>query len=393
MSGHGKGGNLFRQREGHQHHRVTFVELFFDLVFVFAVTQLSHTLLGDFSLLGAGETVLLLLAVWWVWIYTSWVTNWLDPERLPVRLMIFALMLGGLALSISVPKAFDSLGLLFAVAYASMQIGRSLFMCWAIPRDDRAQKSNFHRIVIWFTVAGALWVAGALLHDMLRLAMWSVAVAIEYVAPSVRFWVPGLGASRVRDWTIEGAHLAERCALFIIIALGESVIMTGSTFASSDWSSSAIVAFLTSFTCTVAMWWIYFDKAAEFGSERIATSEDPGGMARLAYTYLHLPIVASIILSAVADELVLAHSGGHTDVKAAISLIGAPLLFLVGNLLFKRAVRGWFQLSHLVGIGALLATIPLAMLLSPLVLGAATTGVLVLTALWESLSLRKPARD
>src|SRR6187402_3429816 len=119
--------HLLRERSPHGHHRVTFVELFFDLVFVFAVTQLSHRLLGSLTLLGALQTAMLALAVWWVWIYTSWITNWLDPDRPPVRLLIFALMLAGIGLSTSIPGAFEARSLPFAAAHASMQVGRTLF--------------------------------------------------------------------------------------------------------------------------------------------------------------------------------------------------------------------------------------------------------------------------
>src|SRR5262245_16468349 len=113
-------GNLLRVREAHAHSRVTYVELFFDLVFVFAITQLSHLLLEHLTLGGLVQTTLLLMAVWWVWIYTSWVTNWLDPEKIPVRLLLFALMLAGLVLSTSIPEAFESKGLAFAGAYVVM---------------------------------------------------------------------------------------------------------------------------------------------------------------------------------------------------------------------------------------------------------------------------------
>src|SRR5260370_970684 len=116
-----------------QHSRVTYAELFFDLVFVFAVTQISHTLLGRFTPLGALQTTLLLLGVWWVWVYTSWVTNWLDPERTPVRILLFGLMLGGLVLSTSIPKAFESRGLWFAMADATMHVRRTAFLLASIP--------------------------------------------------------------------------------------------------------------------------------------------------------------------------------------------------------------------------------------------------------------------
>ena len=126
-------GALFRKSVANQHSRVTYAELFFDLVFVFAVTQISHTLLGRFTPLGAIQTTLLFLSVWWVWVYTSWITNWLNPELTPVRVLLFLLMLGGLVLSTSIPKAFESRGLLFAIAYAAMQVGRTVFLLVSTP--------------------------------------------------------------------------------------------------------------------------------------------------------------------------------------------------------------------------------------------------------------------
>ena len=144
---------FLRTREHRGHARVTYVELFFDLVFVFAVTQLSHLLLKDLTLLGVLRTGLLFLAVWWVWIYTSWVTNWLDPERTPVRLLLFVLMLAGLVLSTSIPEAFGPRGLAFAAAYAFMQVGRSLFMIWALGEASPRNRRNFERITVWLAAA------------------------------------------------------------------------------------------------------------------------------------------------------------------------------------------------------------------------------------------------
>jgi low temperature requirement protein LtrA len=380
--------SLFRSKKKHEHHRVTYVELFFDLVFVFAVTQLSHKLLGDFGLRGALETGMLMLAVWWVWIYTSWFTNWLDPDRAPVRLLMFALMLAGLGLSMSLPRAFEARGLAFASCHAAMQIGRTFFMWWAAPREDVRLRLTFARILSWFVVTVPFWIAGGLCEGDTRIALWGLAIGIEYLGPSVRYWTPGLGASKVSDWAIEGGHLAERCGLFIIIALGESVLVTGATFAQAPWMPSTFVGFGTAFAGTVAMWWIYFDTGAEVGVERITQARDPGRLGRLAYTYLHLPIVLGIILSAVADELVLAHPTGHTELPTAISSIGGPLAYLVGVLLFKYSLHGRFQLSHLAGIGLLLLLAAFAMRLPPLGVAGGAAIILVVVAVWESVSLR-----
>jgi low temperature requirement protein LtrA len=380
--------NLLRPPAGHGHHRVTNVELFFDLVFVFAVTQLSHGLLEHLTPLGAAQIALLMLAVWWAWIDTAWITNWLDPERSVVRLLLFVLMLAGLVLSASIPKAFEDRAMAFAVSFAAMQIGRSLFMLWATKNHDAGNFRNFVRIVVWQAVAAVLWLAGAWAEGPARLTLWAVAVSLETVAPMVGFWVPVLGRSATADWVVEGGHMAERCGLFVIIALGESVLVTGATFAGLSWTAEHIGAFLVAFAGSVAMWVIYFNIGAERSSRLIASSDDPGRLARNGYTYLHILIVAGIIVVAVGDELALHHPSGHNETVTAAVLIGGPALYLLGNALFKRLSAPNLPLSHLVGL-ALLALLILAVpITTPLVLSAATSAVLILVAVWESVSLR-----
>ncbi len=185
--------------------------------------------------------------------------------------------------------------------------------------------------------------------------------------------------------------MAERCAGFILIALGESIVVTGATFADLSWTASTTAAFVSAFAASIAMWWIYFHRGAEAGSEKISKSAESGRLARSAYTYLHLPIVAGIILSAVADDLVLAHPDGHSDLTTVACAIGGPLLFLVGTILFKHNIRGFLQLSHGVGIVALGAVAFFGSDLSPLMLSLLTTLALIVVAVWESLSLRSEA--
>ncbi|MGY3234406.1 MULTISPECIES: low temperature requirement protein A [unclassified Bradyrhizobium] len=380
-------GAMFRVIVPNQPSRVTNAELFFDLVFVFAVTQVSHTLLHQFTPLGAIEVTLLFLAVWWVWVYTAWVTNWLNPELTPVRILIFLMMLGGLVLSTTIPSAFDGRGLWFAIAYAVMQVGRTAFWLFATPRHRTAVRHNALRILVWLCGSAVLWVLGGLAHGEERLWFWIAALAIEYVSPAVRFWVPKLGFSSVEAWAVEGGHMAERCAGFIIIALGEAVVVNGATFAELDWTAENILAFVAALVGSIAMWWVYFDKGAEAGSERISKSAESGRLARLAYTYLHMPIVAGIILTAVSDELVLKHPSGHSDVRTIVSTIGGPLVFLVGTILFKHSIRGFLQLSHGIGIILLLALWWFAADLSPLWLTVATSVIMIVVAVWESVSL------
>ncbi|TKR32771.1 low temperature requirement protein A [Luteimonas gilva] len=387
--------SLLRARGGHDSSRVGMVELFFDLVFVFAVTQLSHTLLAHLDPLGALQVGLLFVAMWWAWVDTSWITNWFDPERLPVRSMLFALMLAGLVLSSSIPKAFDGNGMAFACGYAALQVGRSAFILWAFRNETTARRRNFERILIWLCVTSAMWIVGAFHDGATRLAWWTAAVAIEMIAPLSYFWVPGLGASSTRDWDVDAHHLAERCGLFIIIALGESLLVTGATFAERPWDAPTVAAFLSAFLGSVAMWWVYFDTGAERAIHRFAASDDPGRVARLAYTYLHMPIVAGIIVCAVADEIVLVHPG-HAEDAGIAAILGGPALYLIGNALFKWATndRRTPPLSHLAGLLLLFALVPFAFahVFSALTLGIATTAILVLVAAWETIALRRPHR-
>lgn len=382
-----KHGALLRERVEHQHARVAYVELFFDLVFVFAITQISHTLLEHFSGLGLAQAAFLLGAVWWVWIYTSWVTNWLDPETTPVRLLLFGLMFLGLVMSCALPGAFGETGLAFAGAYVATQLARSAFTTVSLKGASPANYRNFQRITLWLCCSAVFWIAGGLSEGPLRFALWLIALGIEYAGPAAGFRVPGLGRSVTGDWDVEGGHLAERCALFIIIALGESIIMTGATAAKLPVTAVNLAAFANAFLSSVAMWWIYFHIGAERGSRLIADSADPGRIARIAYTYLHILLVAGIILVAVGDELVIAHPLGHTEAKMAIAVAGGPACYLLGNLLFKRVTAGWYPLSHLAGLGLIALLTFCAGLLPPLGFSLGATAILILVAAWEAVSL------
>jgi low temperature requirement protein LtrA len=383
--------SLLRRRDHADAGRVGAVELFFDLVFVFAVTQLSHTLLADLSLSGLLQVVLLLLAVWWAWIYTSWVTNWLDPERIPVRLCLFALMLLGLVMSMSIPAAFGKRGLAFAGAYVLMQGGRNVFFLWAVHRDSESLTRTFQRILVWVCASAVFWLAGAFAEGRTRMLCWLVALSIEFVGPWLYFRVPGLGRSTTTEWNVHGGHLAERCGLFVIIALGESLLVTGATFAGLSWDFAGGAAFVVAVLGSVLLWWIYFDTGAELGHRRIALSADPGRLARLGYSYLHILIIAGIIVCAVADEVVLMHPGHATSAAYAV-IVGGPACYLVGTMFFKWVTndRRAPPLSHLVGLGmlALLAWFAYALRPSALRLSIAATGALAVVAAWESVALR-----
>jgi low temperature requirement protein LtrA len=327
--------SLLRIRSGAE--RVTNIELFFDLVYVFAITQLSHHLLGQPTWEGAGQTVLLLAAVWLAWVYTASVTNYLDPERMQMRLVLLALMLVSLVMSAALPTAFGTGGLVVAGTYATIQVGGMIFAILAL-RGEILQRT-FERVLPWYILIRCLWLLGAVWPVHVREWVWALAIAIDLFGAAVGYYTPGLGRSRAWDWTIEGNHFAERCQAFILIALGESIVVTGANLAGHHTVTGlAVVAFILAFVGSAALWWIYFDRSAEAGAHRIAASKDPGRLGRSAYVFTHPIMVAGIIVVAAADAEVLAHPSAVGEAAAAWMALGGATLFLAGHALFKAVV-------------------------------------------------------
>lgn len=380
------------RNHGGGHAPVSYLELFFDLVFVFAITQLSHTLHHHIGWHGLLEGVVMFLAVWWGWIYTTWVTNWANPNRLPVRLILLAVMLCSLLLAVAIPGAFGDKGLLFAGGYVALQLGRSTAMAVLFRREGSARMRNMARIAAWFAASAPLWLVGALVDDPNhRIAWWLAALAIEYAGPMLMFPVPGLGKSKGSDWDISGSHMAERCSLFIIIALGEGIVVTGSSVAGAELVDGGLLGALgVAFAGSALMWWLYFDLGAERGARLISGNADVGRLARNAYTYLHMPIVLAIIICAVGDALLLE----HWDEPAGRDLVpvqtGGLMLFIGGLAAFKRfanTIRN-FPLSHGVAM-ILFALLGAAAWFTPIrsvEFAGWGVGILLLTAVWEWVS-------
>ncbi|MBO9499482.1 MAG: low temperature requirement protein A [Novosphingobium sp.] len=374
----------------HGHAAVSYLELFLDLVYVFAITQLSHFLLEHLTPLGALQAVILFLAVWWAWIYTTWATNWLNPERGPVRFLIGGVMIGSLMMSSALPHAFErDGGLPFALAYCGIQILRTGFTAWAMRRDDRVNSRNLARATVYFCLAAPCWIVGGLSPDpALRMALWVLALGIEFSGPAAGFWVPWVGRAQTGDWAISGGHMAERCALFIIIALGEGIVVTGSQFARvAPPDPATLAAFFTAFTGSFAVWWVYFDLGARRGAEHIEHHADPGRVARDAFTYWHIPIVAGIVVLAVIDEQTLVHPLAPSHPDFVLTLLGGSILFLGGTMVFKRITSGnpWFPSSHIYGLWMCAGVALWGWLAHPthLALANAQTVVFVAVAVWE----------
>lgn len=362
---------------------VGFPELFFDLVFVFALIQLSHFVAEDFTTKGLAEGGVFALALWWVWIHTAWVTNRLDPERMPVRALLFSLMFLGLLMSSAIPKAFEDRGLMFAATYVAMQLGRSIFAIFAF-RDVLPNVSlNFKRVSVWFAVSATLWIGGALVEPDLRIYLWYAALLIEFFAPELRFPVPGLGRSRAEDWDVSGEHMAERCGLFVMICLGESILATGRSFSEQDISPVIIAILAGSFLSTGLMWWIYFHFGHEKASKEIEESAEPGEVALHVFTYAHIPVVAGVILCAVAAEHLLAHPDESGSLARTLVVLGGPIIFLAGNLWVKWVTTDHLPHSHLLGIVALLCVAAVTGTWATLWSAFWAMIVLLLVAIWE----------
>src|ERR687893_2381044 len=344
-----------RRRTGGEGQRATTLELFYDLVFVFAITQVSHLLLEHLTWVGVGQSLLVLLVVWWSWNYTTWVTNELDTESISVRLLMISLMLLSLLMAVAIPQAFEGRALLFAASYVAIQVGRHTFLTFFASGPGTVERERAGRVLIWFVAAGVLWIAGALVEGPARVALWILALGLDYLAPLVVYWVPGLRRMAGSVWNVGTEHFAERFQLFIIIALGETIVITGATTADLDLDAAALAAFGSAFVTTAAMWWLYFNYVARIAQRQLELSENRASLARDGYTYLHVFMVAGIIVSAVGDELVIAHPTEVLPAAEIAVVVGGPGLYLLAHALFRRRMTGSWGPKRLYGAAGCLA--------------------------------------
>lgn len=377
-------------RTVHKRSEVGPVELFFDLVYVFAIIQLSHLLLEHLTWQGAAQTVIVFAAVWWGWNYTAWAMNWLNPSRTPVQLFTGVLMLAALGMSVAIPDAFGDQAWLFVACYLFMGIARPVFMMFAFRGEQLA--ANYRVLLIWTLAAGVLWVAGAFLDSESRMIVWALAVLVDFAAPMAQFRVPGVGAAPMHLWDTDAEHLAERNRLVFIIALGESILlMGGAVVAEGNLTPSLAVSLLLGFAALFVLWWNYFALAGH----DVQGGDGSTAALRSAYAYAHSLMVLGAIIVAVSTELRLSHD--HLTPAMVLVTVGGPLVYLAGNILFLRSRFGRLAQSRfiaaaiLIVIGAIgVATaddLPITVL-SLLVL--AVTGSLAALTAWSSR--RAPAR-
>ncbi len=347
----------------------------------------------DLSRASIARAAFLLLVVWWAWIYTTWMVNWFDPGSTKVRLILACVTLASLLMSAAIPTAFSSEAWLFAGAYVAMQVGRSV-AATALLAHDHPLRRVFGRLVVWSLFSAPLWIAGAAVDEAARPWVWGAALALDLIAPMVGYWTPALGRVQTTDWTVEGAHFAERFQSFVIIALGESIVITGATASSRGLTPSSVFALGVAFFVTGSLFWLYFGEMAKGSMNTIAESEDPGSLARDAYTYLHLPIIAGIIMVAVADDLLVSHPGEHLTTAGVVMATAGPAVYLLGESAVRLRMIGRVSRKRLACVAALVVLGLLGGEMSALALTICVAALLAILAMSEAGWLRRsPARQ
>jgi low temperature requirement protein LtrA len=380
-------------RQGETLQRSTLIELFFDLAFVFAFTQLSITLVNDLSWGGAYRILLLTMAVWWTWSVTAWATD-LYAQRAGLRALVIALMFGVLLLASAVPSAFGKQGLAFALSYVVLQMSRTsvlVIATWKHPLRKRPA-----RVLSWFGISSIFWITGAFAHRGIRELLWSVAIAAEYGSANLGWPTPWLGRSALSEWDLVEEHLAERYRQILIIGLGDMILTIGLIYAADDPDALRTLAMAVSFITTVLFWQIYAYRAGERITIAFAPSSVRKARPARKLDWDHLIMIGGIVVAAVGTKLIIGHPAGHTPWTWIVVIMGGPALFLLGRAHFGWVVFGHHSWPRIIGLVVLGALVPVMKMLPPILVGAATALVLAgvispdLPDLWRPAHFRPP---
>jgi low temperature requirement protein LtrA len=361
--------------------RVTPLELFFDLVFVFAITRVTALMAHDLSWTSIGQGLLVLAALWWGWGAYGWLTNHVSGDDDRARVVVIVAMAAMVLVALAVPGAFDEHALLFALAYLVMRVAH-LALWWVASSDDPDVHVAVGRLVPTAVTGPLLIVAASLFDGTLQAALWIVALALDYGGPYVR---------GVAGYRVHATHFAERFSLIIIIVLGESIVAIG--VGAGDESldtaigAAAVLALLTS----AALWWAYFDVVADLAAQRLAElhGEARNRLARDAFAYLHLPLIAGIELFALGVEQVVGHTDEALKTEAATALFGGVALYLIAHVAFKLRATGSFGPARLVAALLCVACIPFAMDWNAVASLAVVTAVSVALIAYEVVRFRE----
>jgi low temperature requirement protein LtrA len=357
---------------------VTPLELFFDLVYVFTVSQLAHHLLDHVDARGMAETLVLTLAVMYAWFMTVWTSNWLDADRQPVRLLLLGLMFASLVMATSISAAFGDRAGLFVVGYLAIQIGRTAFAVLAF-RGHRLHM-HFVNALVWEVGTAPLWIAGIATGSSARLALWAAATLITYAGVIAGHPLPGRKSPFSSDSQIYAEHLLERFRLFFLIALGETVLTLGNAFAGQPVAADRLLVLAVAFTGSVALWWCYFHRAEEIGVRAVQEADKPSRIVGLG-NYTLILMVIGIVAIAVGDELAIGDPGASPSFDVSLLVFGGPAIFLLAQSIFMRAATGRLPRARILACAALLvlalATAPFSLLVAVTAASAVLVAVAV----------------
>ena len=365
-----------QSRDENGEERVTPLELFFDLVFVFAFTQVTALISNDPSWAGLAKGLVVLGVLWWAWAAYAWLTNTIDPEEGEVRLVVFGAMVAMLVASLAVPDVFGDDAFVFACAYAVVRIAHLALYTFA-GRGDRDLLAAIGRLSVGSLVAITLLFVASALDGPAQTALWVIALACDFAGAFI-----GGG----RGWRLEAGHFAERHGLIIIIAIGETIVALG-TSSTHDLGLGVLTAAALGLAIAFALWWAYFDVVAIVAERKLreATGKEQLTMARDSYSYLHLPMIAGIILFAVGVKKTLLDVSEPLATIPAVALCGGVALYLVAHILFRlRNVRS-VNYRRLVVSAVLVALIPVALAIPALVTLAVVAGLCVGLIAYEAI--------
>jgi low temperature requirement protein LtrA len=370
-----------RELEHDDEHRVTPLELFFDLVFVFAITQVTSRLADDPTWSGVLRGMLVLAALWWAWAVYAWLTSAIDVDEGGVRLAMLASMGAMLIVALAVPGAFGDDAVLFGVAYLFVRL-LHLLLSAIVARDDPDRRGALLRFAPTATLGASLLVLAGFLEGDARIAVWVVALAIDYLGPVV------IGPGR--GWRVAPEHFVERHGLIILIALGESIIAIG-VGAGFELDAGVILAAALGIVVVSALWWLYFDVAAIFARRRLMQAKglELHRLALHSYAYLHLPMVAGIVLFALGLKTTLGHFGEALDTVPAVGLCGGAALYLLAHVAFLFRMTSRVFRRRTVGAAVLFALVPAAVAIPALAALALVSAVCSLVVAYEVIRHRE----
>jgi low temperature requirement protein LtrA len=375
-------------REPENPGRATFLELFFDLVFVFALFRLSQKLLERLDWNGALHTLVLLLALMSLWGNTAWVADRFVLDRTAIQALVIGCMFGSFVLAAAAPEAFGARGLVFAVAYVASQVGRSLFLV-VITRGHERQRFELRQL-LWFGVSALPWLAGAVAHGWARVVVWAVAATVDWTAFGFGRPMPGVGRVKPAELKVSGEFMAERHRQFFIIALGELILASGLAFDSLGFGAVHSAAVVVAFAIAVLLWRIYIHRAGRVLGAAVAAASNQSRVM-VAQIYAHLVMVAGVVAITVGSELVITHGSGDNEPAWILVTLGGPALFLAGRAILEYAVFNRVSRDRVIGVLVLAAISPAMILLPPLIVAIAAAVVLAGVAVADSTaSWRRP---